>query len=589
MLSGIDQLVDREVLPLFIYHIGLVWYIGGLLGSIVLGWYHGEKGAQKATRNEIALMTGLAIAAVVLSGSILRAEFGEGPATGLEALSTTEDPRRIAVLYFEDRSPGGELSFLADGLTESLIDELSQVEVLHVVSRNGSRLFRDSSAPYDSIGGALEVGTLVEGTVAQSEDRLRVDVDMIQASTGRQIGSRRLDRPRSELFELQDELAREVAFFLREELGEEIGLIERQAGTDNVEAWELLQRAEAVARDADPLVSAEDFAAASRQLLQADSILAEAEKLAEDWVDPIQRRGWLAYRQSRLGGFDRSHYPQWIDTGMGHAQRALALAPTDPDALELRGTLQYWRYALNLAGGSDEAARLFRSAETDLRTSVEANPGQASAWTSLSHLLMRRNAVAEGKLAALRSYEADPYLANANLTLWRLFLASLDLEDRVEAENWCSEGQRRFPEDFRFTECPLWTFIMRGQEPDIELAWSLLDRYRQQVPPSAREILSKRAEMLVAMALVRANLPDSARAVAERARADATLDPIRELALMESWVQTWLGDYDEAFRLLGMYLAANPAERESIATDQTWYLQDLRQDPRFNSLVGSGS
>ena len=53
-------------------------------------------------------------------------------------------------------------------------------------------------------------------------------------------------------------------------------------------------------------------------------------------------------------------------------------------------------------------------------------------------------------------------------------------------------------------------------------------------------------------------------------------------------VHTWLGDYEEALRLLGLYLAANPTETESLANDQTWYLEDLRAQPGFRSLVGQG-
>ncbi len=95
--------------------------------------------------------------------------------------------------------------------------------------------------------------------------------------------------------------------------------------------------------------------------------------------------------------------------------------------------------------GADDAAKLYASAEEDLRGSVRANPEQASAWTTLSHLLINKPAVGEAKLAALRAYEADPYLSNANVTLWRLFTTSYDLEDAIEAKKWCDEGQARFP------------------------------------------------------------------------------------------------------------------------------------------------
>ena len=78
------------------------------------------------------------------------------------------EPRDIAVLYFEDHSPGRTLGFLADGLTEALIHELSSVNQLQVVSANGVRPYRNTAVAPDSLRKALKVGTVVQGTIAQS-------------------------------------------------------------------------------------------------------------------------------------------------------------------------------------------------------------------------------------------------------------------------------------------------------------------------------------------------------------------------------------------------------------------------------------
>src|SRR5690606_32153884 len=131
------------------------------------------------------------------------------PAT-VDRIGTDSDPNRIAVLFFEDRS-GGELQFLADGLTEALISEIGQVEPLTVISRNGVLPYRELALAPDSIGRALKVGTLVTGTVQQSDDQLRVRVALVDALDGKEIGSATLDRERSDIFALQDELAEEVS------------------------------------------------------------------------------------------------------------------------------------------------------------------------------------------------------------------------------------------------------------------------------------------------------------------------------------------------------------------------------------------
>jgi hypothetical protein len=95
--------------------------------------------------------------------------------------------------------------------------------------------------------------------------------------------------------------------------------------------------------------------------------------------------------------------------------------------------------------------------------------------------------------------------------------------------------------------------------------------------------------MLVAIALARAGLRDSADALARRARADTRIDATRELALLEAIMRTMLGERDEALHQLGLYLSANPQLREGMARDRTWWFQDLRTDPRYQDLVETAS
>jgi len=502
--------------------------------------------------------------------------------SALESLVVTEDPRRIAVLYFEPRSPQEEVPFLAAGLTEALISELSTVSALTVTSRNGSALFRGAVVPADSIGRTLKVGTIVDGTVALSENQIRVDVSFVNASTGDLFGRTRVERPRAELFELQDDLANEVAVFLRGILGEELELIERRAGSENVEAWELVQRAVAHEEQADVLWGTGDVEATMRQLAAADSLLGLAEQVSPEWIEPTYRLGWLDYTRSRVTGLDeRSAAGRWIGEGLEHAEIAISLAPDDPDALELRGTLKYWKYLLNLGGQPGESERLVRDAESDLSASVAANPQQASAWSSVSHLFASQDRVAEAKLAALHSYEGDPYLRNAHLTLWRLFFTSFDLGDGLEAPRWCEEGQRRFPNAPRFTLCGIMAYALPEAEVDVSRAWALLEDYTELSSPEDRPFNELRGQMAVAMALVQAELTDSARAVAVRARGGPDVDPTRELAYWEAVVRSLLGDIDEAFSQLSIHFAAIGAPEGG----DLWYLEPLRSDPRWDALV----
>ena len=501
------------------------------------------------------------------------------------------DPRRIAVLYFEHRGDSTRTQYLADGLTETLIHELSAVKALQVISANGVRPFRNASTPVrsDSLRRSLGVGTIVQGTVTEEGDRLRVDVALVDAAKGTETKSTTLERPRTELFALQDTLSRAVAEFLRLAIGEEVQLRETRAATSSVAAWELVQQAAEDRKTSDGLIAAGNLPGATAVLAHADSLLARASARDGKWTTPIVERGWLAWDQRRIVGLDKGPATEWTDRGLRFADQALALR-TDSEAIHLRGTMRYMRYLLNVDVGSLSGDRLLAAAEADLRAggAARSNPRRASALGLLSHLLMRKSATAEGKLAALQAWEADEYLTEASAVLWRLFAASLDLEDAAEAARWCGEGQRRFPNDPYFTECRISLYAIHGLKPDVPKLWGLVEQYARLYPQNQQEYRRKRAQIMLSMALANAGLRDSARAVALRSRADPSVDPTNDLMYLEVAARNVMGDRDEALRLLGRFLATNPQDRESIARDETWFYRGLRDDPRFVALVGTG-
>src|SRR5690348_6853036 len=229
---------------------------------------------------------------------------------------------------------------------------------------------------------------------------------------------------------------------------------------------------------------------------------------------PIRCSPWLVDRRARVSETD----PAAMATGLKYAEHALSLKPDDPDALEARGTLRYWEWLNNLGGTPSESAKLFADAEKDLRASTDLNPAQASAWTTLSHLLINKPSLGEAKLAAMRAYTADPYLTNANTTVWRLFSTSYSLDDANEAKKWCEEGQRRFSDDSRFAYCQILYFALKGAKPDVPATWAAYDKFVTLSPAAERPFNKLDGQMRVAVALARAGLADSARRVAERSR-----------------------------------------------------------------------
>src|SRR5439155_360420 len=146
-----------------------------------------------------------------------RSGAGVGEAGGL-------DPRRIAVLYFDDVSQSRDLGYLADALTEGLRDRLASVPSLQLISTDGLLPYRHSGLARDSIARALRAGSLIEGSVEQRGDRLVASVRLIDGTSGADIERGSFAHPRGNPLQLRDTLAQQVAAFLRRRLGEELVL-----------------------------------------------------------------------------------------------------------------------------------------------------------------------------------------------------------------------------------------------------------------------------------------------------------------------------------------------------------------------------
>jgi serine/threonine protein kinase/tetratricopeptide (TPR) repeat protein len=535
-----------------------------------------------ARSRRLALPIAVASLAVVAVGSWLFTRSRTAPAVNGALL----DPRSIAVLYFEDLSPGGELQYVADGLTEGLIRELSRVSGLHVLSRNASQTFRGTQASLDSVAEVLEVGTLVQGSLEPVGDRLRVSVRLVQGISGEYLDRQTFEVPASELLSAQDSLAQEVVWLLRNRLGDEITLMRRRAGTASIEAWGLAQRGERERKSAEDLLRQGDQEGGLHGFAQADSFLALAEAADPTWAEPPTLRSWVAYRTSRAAT-DIERVLKEIDVGVAHAERALAIDPNFPSALEARGTLRYWLWILGVTSDPEEAGALLQSAQADLEAAVDIDPTLASAHSTLSHLYYQVSDLTSALLSAKAAYEADAFLDSAPEVLWRLFLASYDTEQFTQARFSCDEGHGRFPEDYRFWECKIWELSLPPVTPDADEAWRLRERTVELTPEARKDYEEARTMILVAEVLAQADLPDSARSVLLRARVGADVDPNLEFPYFEAHVRTVLGDHDEAVERLSTVLSGFYSGGGGDAGDWAshWWWRDLQNHPGFQALV----
>ncbi|HEX2080097.1 MAG TPA: BTAD domain-containing putative transcriptional regulator, partial [Longimicrobium sp.] len=256
---------------------------------------------------------------------VLAAAGAAGLLRAREPAAARLDPHRIAVLYFDDHSAGGSLEYLAAGLTESLIHELSQVQALQVVSRNGVKPYRGGTMPLDSVVARLRVGSVVEGSVQRTGDSVRLAVQLVDAQTLAHLDSRVVVRPLDQVLALQDELSQEVASALRRRLGRELRLRQAREEAGSARALDAVLRAEQLRTDAEAVVRSADLrdaGSALALLARADSLLAAAQAQAPRWERPTVARGWVALQAAGLPGAGGER--ERLEAALAHAERALA-------------------------------------------------------------------------------------------------------------------------------------------------------------------------------------------------------------------------------------------------------------------------
>ncbi len=502
------------------------------------------------------------------------------------------EARRVAVLYFDDESRDSSLAPVADGLTEGLIDALNTVPSLTVISRGGVEPYRGTSLTADSVARALRAGFLVRGAVEPSGADVRVVLRLVDGPSGTTLDTKSFVRPAAAILGLRDSLSLVAAELLKARLGEELVLKEQRAAARDQDAWLLVQRGEQQRKRAESLIVRGDTAGFIRAFDSADSLYLAAAARDGRWVVPLVQHALVAYRRSRIVGRDLVAMRQWVDSGLVRIEAALAVAPRDPDALELRGNLRYWSWLNALDADSARRQARVDSARADFEAATRLSPKQAGAWASLAHLQGRIGSSADVLLASQKALEADEFLANADVVLGRLYTASYDLGQFDRARGWCDELVRRFPANFNATRCRLYQLTTRVEAPDIDRAWRLADSTVALAPAPRRAALRLYVNQLVGWVIARAAadrpaLADSARRVILAAEGDATVDPPRDALYVGAIAAQAAGDSDLAFRFLRGYVAANRDRIASLRDDPGWQLRALSADPRYRQLLGT--
>lgn len=192
------------------------------------------------TNRPINILIGLA---GLITIAVVWVTMSNGPEPGD---SLPAEPTSIAVLAFEDLSIDGDQSYFSDGVSEEILNSLVKLDNLYVAGRTSSFSFKGQQTDIQSIGAALNVAHVLEGSVRTNGDRVRITAQLINVEDGYHIWSEVYERQTDDIFAIQDEIARSVAEELKVILVGDNGDLLIEAPTTDQEAYRLYLQANAL-------------------------------------------------------------------------------------------------------------------------------------------------------------------------------------------------------------------------------------------------------------------------------------------------------------------------------------------------------
>jgi len=239
---------------------------------------------------------------------------------------TKQSEKSIAVLYFENISGVKEDEYFRDGITEDIITELSKIKGLSIFSRPTVLAYRDKRVTPAQIGQQLKAAYVLAGSLRRAGNRLRINAQLVDTHTDFPLWSERYDREMKDVFEVQDEIARNIAEALRITLSPQEKEALAAKPTENLQAYDLYLRGKNYARRM------------TRQDLEF------ALQMFENAVS-LDQKFALAYA-AIANVCAQTHYnygrdPIWLQRAEAASQRAVGLQPQLPEVLVAQAWILY--------------------------------------------------------------------------------------------------------------------------------------------------------------------------------------------------------------------------------------------------------
>ena len=444
--------------------------------------------------------------------------------------STPKQPgakRAVAVLPFENLSEDKANAYFADGMQDEIITRLAKVGDLKVISRTSTLPYKTKPEKVSEVARQLGVGHVVEGTVQRIADRVRINVQLIEAETDEHLWAELYDRNVADVFEMQSEVATKIAGSLQAKLSGREQKAMAEKPTENVAAYDAYLRG--IDFDTRPGQTPDDDR-------NAADAFAEAVRL-----DPKFAQAW-----ARLSRSCSSLYFQHSDgtearkeLARSAAETATRLSPDDPETLLANA---YYRY--HIERDYDGARRAFEQMHREAPSSSVALEALAriarrqSRWTDAIRLLEE----------AMKLNPRDPNLfmdLSWSFSMIRDFPATLRMIERAEAIR---------PNDWDIIENKAFLFLSTG---DLAAAQVEMDK----IPPAAKKFDVR----IVILTLQRRY--EEALQMLEQKLADPVAASPQPAGMAHEWrgyLRRLAGDAEGAKKA---YLEAKP-ELERMALDQ---------------------
>jgi TolB-like protein/Flp pilus assembly protein TadD len=260
LLHGVEMVSNSLSWPHIVSRVVTLVLILGVPIVATLAWYHGAKGLQKISGGELAIISLLGVIAgsalwaltgtsehKVVSGATA-ASSAAGESAPAVAAAAAAPRTAIAVMPFANLTGDATKDYLGEGMAEELINTLTKVPGLRVPARTSTFSYRGRNPDAHQIAKDLKVGTILEGSVRSAGTTLRITAQLIDAQTDSHLWSESYDRKFTDLFKLQDDLARAIVQALQVNLqGASPASVIQAPPTQDLDAYQLYLRGASLA------------------------------------------------------------------------------------------------------------------------------------------------------------------------------------------------------------------------------------------------------------------------------------------------------------------------------------------------------